>query len=67
VAGGTHIAFGDDYIAAWHGDGKWSADVLLETGTLTARCANDVAFMQLHHGNRRVSLEEAEKLVEVGK
>ena len=47
---------------AWHGDGAWEVDTLLPSATLVSRCTKDLAFLQLHHGNRRVTLEEAEAI-----
>jgi len=46
----------------WHFDGAWSACALLLDGTAIARCHKDLAFLQLHHGDRRVTLQEAEAL-----
>jgi hypothetical protein len=32
-------------------------------GTLSAIISDGIAFLQLHHGNRRVTIEEAEALL----
>jgi len=52
--------------ASWHGDGNWVVRHLLPTGTLVASCDKHLAFLQLHHGDRRVSIDEAAELLRVG-
>ena len=47
----------------WHADGEWTADHLLDDGTVVARCDKHLAILHLHHGNRRVTIEEAERLL----
>ena len=46
----------------WHADGYWTAYHLLPDGTVVARCDKHLAILHLHHGNRRVSVDEAESL-----
>ena len=46
----------------WHTDGDWSTDHLLPDGAVVARCDKHLALLHLHHGNRRVSVQEAEAL-----
>jgi WD40 repeat protein len=46
----------------WHADGAWTADHLLPDGTIIAHCGKHLAILHLHHGNRRVSIKEAESL-----
>jgi hypothetical protein len=45
----------------WHTDGSWSAHNLLADGAVIATC-DDLAILHLHHGNRRVTIEEAESI-----
>jgi WD40 repeat protein len=56
--GGANLTV-DSHALRWEGEGHWDADTLLPTGTLTVRCAKDLAFLQLHHGSRRVTIDEA--------
>ncbi len=51
--------------AAWHGNGEWIADHLHPTGTLVGHCNKNLAFLQLQHGNTRVSIDEAAALLGV--
>jgi tetratricopeptide (TPR) repeat protein len=44
----------------WHADGDWAARHLLPDGTLVATCHKHLAILHLHHGNRRVTIAEAE-------
>jgi hypothetical protein len=46
----------------WHANGDWTADHLLPDGTVVALCDKHLAILHLHHGNRRVSVEEAERV-----
>jgi len=48
---------------SWHADGGWRARALTANGSLVATCAKHVEFLQLHHGNRRVTLDEAKALL----
>lgn len=52
-----------DTAIPWHADGNWIADHLLPDGTLVARRDKHLAILHLHHGRRRVSIEEAEALL----
>lgn len=47
----------------WHADGVWIADHLLSDGTIVVRSDSHLAILHLHHGNRRVDIEEAERLL----
>lgn len=60
--GGTSLSAGAQ-AAAWHADGDWYVSLLLAQGTVVAHCAGDLAMLQLHHGNRRVSLAQAAALL----
>jgi WD40 repeat protein len=46
----------------WHADGYWTACHVLPDGTLVATLDKHVAILHLHHGNRRVTIEEAEAI-----
>jgi hypothetical protein len=46
--------------AAWGGDADWRVKLLLSNGTMVAIGGDQLAFLELHRGNLRVSLEEAE-------
>ena len=48
-----------NHTAAWWEDGAWVKRRQIPTGTLIVSCDTHLAFLQLHHGNRRVSIEEA--------
>ncbi len=61
----VHLTLARRATIAWHSDRKWHAYPLLADGTLVSRCAKDLAFLQLHHGNRRVTLDEAGVLLGV--
>jgi WD40 repeat protein len=50
----------------WHADGDWTARHLLPDGTLVATCDKHLAILHLHHGYRRVTIEEAEALLAGG-
>ena len=47
----------------WHADGEWEARHLLPDGTLVATRDKHIAILHVHHGNRRVTIEEAEALL----
>ena len=49
-------------VSRWHADGRWVEEVLTPQGELGARCHKHVAFVHLYFGDRRVTLEESEKL-----
>jgi WD40 repeat protein len=51
------------HLTRWHADGNWKADHLIPDGTLVALCDKHLAILHLHQGNRRVSVEEAERLI----
>ena len=55
-------------IIPWNADGYWFAAHLRPDGTLVAHRDKHVAILHLHHGNSRVSVEQAEALLtpEVG-
>ena len=61
VAGGARL-YVSSVVVVWHVDGTWEVPSLLAHGTLVSYCAKDLAFLQLHHGNHRVTLEEAEAI-----
>jgi hypothetical protein len=50
----------------WCADGEWAPHHLLPDGTLVATRDKHLAILHLHHGNRRVSIEEAEALLAGG-
>ena len=54
--------FQPGHTTRWHTDGGWKADHLLPDGTIIAHCGKHLAILHLHHGNRRMSVEEAERL-----
>ena len=54
--------------AAWHADSEAETLCLLHDGTVVATQANgQVCILKLHHGNRRVSLAEAEEILALQK
>ncbi len=57
VAGGPNNRV--SHRIAWGGDGQWRPSHLTASGTVVARDGNRLAFLNLHHGNRRVTIEEA--------
>jgi WD40 repeat protein len=50
-------------VATWHGDGQRNACGLLGHGVLITYIGKDLAFLQLHHGTRRVTIGEAAALL----
>lgn len=63
--GQHHIAvcLGDGPQLGWSTLGEWRLHDLDRDGTVVANCWNDLAILQLHHGNRRMTFDEAEALV----
>jgi hypothetical protein len=47
----------------WYSEGHWVAEHLLPDGTIAATCGPRLTFLHIQHGNRRVSVEEAEAIV----
>jgi len=50
-------------MVAWHAGGEWTLLAAEADGSLAAFCFKDLAFLQLHHGARRITLEEATELL----
>jgi WD40 repeat protein len=48
----------------WHADGDWIVDTLCDEGALELRRGKQSAVLHLHHGRRRVSLEEACRVID---
>ena len=63
----AHICLAGSSSVTWQGDGEWGALALTADGTLAAFCVKDVAFLQLHLGNKRISLDEACQLLGTAK
>ena len=63
VAHLRHRCF-SDAICSWNSDSVTTGRCLLSNGTVVVTQANgQVCFLKLHHGNRRISLAEAEALL----
>ncbi len=44
----------------WHGDGWWNVGTVHSIGVISSYCGSQLAFLQLMHGDRRISAEGAQ-------
>ena len=60
----VHVVLAEQHPASWHGDGYWGQTPVVVCGsTAIASCGKHLAFLQLHHGKRRVTVDEAVALL----
>ncbi len=59
---GILLSLAVKHTATWNGGGSWDAHHLEAGGTVVASCDKHLVFLQLHHGNRRVTIDEADAL-----